>query len=83
MPTLPEIERHQTSGPAPPAPVTISTDIHSPFSQSDLNHALSLWQSVLQKRHEEFERREVERQRRNGKVRTISRRSSDCDAKRL
>ncbi|KIM73320.1 hypothetical protein PILCRDRAFT_829263 [Piloderma croceum F 1598] len=50
----------------------IPTDVqssNSPFSQSDLNDALSQWQSVLQNQHEEFERREGERKRRNGRFR--------------
>jgi len=69
--------------PASPV-VTISEDVqlsNSPFSQSDLKYALSQWQSLLQNQHEEFERGEGERKRRNGKLKEPY--GSVCDAKRL
>lgn len=67
--------------PASPA-ITIPADVqlsNSPFSQSDLTYALSQWQSLLRNQHEEFERGEGERKRRNGKLKESY--GSVCDAK--
>jgi hypothetical protein len=74
---------HVPTTPALPV-VTIPTDIqssNSPFNQSHLNYALSQWQYLLQNLHEQFERWEGERKRRNGQLKESD--SSDCDAKRL
>jgi hypothetical protein len=81
---VPAIEHNQKmNGPASPV-VTIPADVqssNSPFDQNALDYALSQWQSVIQNQHEEFERREGERKRRNSKLKESY--GSDCDAKRL
>ena len=78
-----EIERQQKEnlGSTPPV-APIPTDVQSsdsPFSQNDLNHVLSQWQSVLRNQHVEFERREGERKRQNGELKESC--GSDCNAK--